>query len=187
VGEAVSPYGSPGQGSSTGGAIVTLVDFSSLYVGADVNESNLARLEERQPAEIVLDAYPRRVYHGFLRQVVPAADRQKGTVKVKVAFLNPDEKILPDLSARVNFTTESTAGREVRTLVEVPKGALASRGGASGVYLIRDDRVLFRPVKVGRESQTGVEIQEGLTGGETIVAVAGGLDLPDGTRVRVSE
>src|SRR3989475_2358361 len=51
VGEAVSPFGSPGQGSSNGGAIVTLVDFSTLYVGADVNESNLARLSPKRSEE----------------------------------------------------------------------------------------------------------------------------------------
>src|SRR2546427_404927 len=66
VGEAVSPFGSPGQGSTNGGAIVTLVDFSTLYVGVDVNESNLGRIGPRQPAEIVLEAYPDKVYKGFM-------------------------------------------------------------------------------------------------------------------------
>src|SRR3989454_6228076 len=77
VGDAVSPFGSPGQGSSNGGAIVTLVDFSTLYVGTDVNESNLARIRPRQPAEIVLEAHPARVYKGYMSQIIPSADRQK--------------------------------------------------------------------------------------------------------------
>src|SRR6185437_15962376 len=100
VGEAVSPFGSSPSGGGSGGAIVTLVEFSSLYVGADVNESNLGKLGPKQPAEITLDAVADKTYHGHLRQIVPAADRQKGTVRVKVAFEDADDKILPDLSAR---------------------------------------------------------------------------------------
>src|SRR5215471_12862316 len=104
VGEAVSPYGSSPSGGGSGGAIATIVEFSSLYVGADVNEANLSKLAKDQPAEITLDAVPDKIFHGRLRQIVPAADRQKATVRVKVAFLDADEKILPDLSARVSFT-----------------------------------------------------------------------------------
>jgi len=187
VGEAVSPFGSPGEGSSNGGAIVTLVDFSSLYVGADVNEANLARLSQDQPAEIVLDAYPGHVYHGTLRQIIPSADRQKGTVKVKVAILDPDEKILPDLSARVNFTSEPTAGRETRTSVQVPSSALVTRDGKTGVYLIREDRARFHPVTLGRNDQGVAEVQAGLAGGEALVSDASRLGLSDGQKIRVKE
>lgn len=186
VGEAVSPFGSPGQGSTTGGAIVTLVDFSTLYVGVDVNESNLARLASQQPAEITLEAYPERVYKGYLKQVIPSADRQKGTVKVKVAIVDPDEKILPDLSARVSFTSEPTAGQSARTRIEVPKSALAVRDGKTGVFLIRDDRAVFRSVVVGREKNSTAEIREGLGGGEPLVADASRDGLADGVRIRIS-
>jgi len=187
VGEAVSPFGSPGQGSSNGGAIVTLVDFSTLYVGADVNESNLARLSPKQPAEIVLEAYPDRVYKGFLSQVVPSADRQKGTVKVKVAFLDPDERILPDLSARVSFTSAPTQGQAARTRVEVPRRALAVRDGRTGVFLIKNDRAIFQPVVVGRQTEATAEIKEGLAGGERLVADAASAGLENGIKVKVSK
>lgn len=187
VGEAVSPFGSPGQGSSNGGAIVTLVDFSTLYVGADVNESNLARLGPKQPAEIVLEAYPDKVYRGFLTQVIPSADRQKGTVKVKVGFVDPDEHILPDLSARVNFTSEATKGQSARTRIEVPKSALAVRDGTTGVFLIEKDRAVFHPVKVGRQTQATAEIESGLSGGETLVANASIEKLENGVKVTVSK
>jgi len=187
VGEAVSPFGSPGQGSSNNGAIVTLVDFSTLYVGADVNEANLARLSDQQPAEIVLDAAPGRVYHGYLRQVVPSADRQKGTVKVKVAIQDPDERILPDLSARVSFTSQPTLGREVRRLIQVPRSAIVTREGATGVYLIDNGRAVFRVVATGQESENGVEITRGLAGGEALVADASKLRLADGAKLKVTE
>jgi len=185
VGEAVSPFGSPGQGSSNGGAIVTLVDFSTLYVGADVNESNLSHLKADQPAEITLDAYPDHLYHGTMRQIIPSADRQKGTVKVKVGIADPDDRILPDLSARVNFTSESTQGREAKTSVQVPQSALTSLAGKSGVFLIQGEKAVFRPVTPGRTSEGMVEIQQGLVGGETLVAGASALSLSDGQKVRV--
>ncbi len=187
VGEAVSPFGSPGQGSTNGGAIVTLVDFSTLYVGVDVNESHLRRIGPRQPAEIVLEAYPDKVYKGFMTQVIPSADRQKGTVKVKVGFIDPDEKILPDLSARVNFTRVATDGSPARSRVEVPKSALTVRDGKTGVFVIRNDRAVFTPVVVGGEKSTSAEISEGLVGGETLVAGAAGNGLADGARIRVKK
>lgn len=185
VGEAVSPYGAPGQGSSSGGAIVTLVDFSSLYVGADINESNLGKLKPKQPAEIVLDAYPDHAYHGYLLQIIPTADRAKGTVKVKVAFEDPDAKILPDMSARVNFTEKPTAGAQAKTHVLVPKSALATRDGATGVWLVGSGRAVFRAVRTGPENQGQIEILEGLQGGEKLAADAGNVRLREGERVKV--
>jgi RND family efflux transporter MFP subunit len=185
VGEAVSPFGSSPSGGGSGGAIVTLVEFSSLYVGADVNEANLAKLGSRQPAEITLDAVPDKTYHGYLRQVVPAADRQKATVRVKVAFLDADDKILPDLSARVAFTSEATKGNSGRRRVLVPKPALASREGASGVFRVVEGRARFERVEVGGDVQGQVEVTKGLQGGERLIVVPPGATLRDGERVRV--
>src|ERR1700693_6074921 len=153
VGEAVSPFGSSPSGGGSGGAIVTLVEFSTLYVGADVNESNLSKLGPKQPAEITLDAVPDKTYHGFLRQIVPAADRQKATVRVKVAFSDADERILPDLSARVSFTAEPTQGKTGRTRVLVPKSAIRTVDGRTGVFRIVDGRARFQPVKAGAEKE----------------------------------
>lgn len=186
VGEAVSPFGSSPSGGGSGGAIVTLVEFSSLYVGADVNESNLAKLSGKQPAEITLDAVPDKTYHGFLRQIVPAADRQKATVRVKVAFLDADDRILPDLSARVSFTSEATQGKSSRTRVLAPKAAIANLEGRSGVFKIVDGRAKFVPVETGAEVQGQIEIVKGLQGGERLVSVAAlGKPLKDGDKVRV--
>jgi RND family efflux transporter MFP subunit len=184
VGEAVSPFGSSPSGGGSGGAIVTLVEFSSLYVGADVNEANLSRLNPNQPAEISLDAIPDRTYHGFLRQIVPAADRQKATVRVKVAFLDADEKILPDLSARVAFTAEPTQGKTGRSRVLVPAAAVRTVDGKTGVFRISDGRARFQPVKTGPQSEGQIEIVEGLAGGERLISSSSG-ELHEGDRVKV--
>jgi len=186
VGEAVSPFGSSPSGGGSGGAIVTLVEFSSLYVGADVNESNLSKLSPKQPAEITLEASPDKVYHGYLRQVVPAADRQKATVRVKVSFLDADDKILPDLSARVSFTSEATQGKSSRSRVLVPKAAVASVEGKPGVFRIAEGRAKFVPVETGGEVQGQIEIVKGLQGGERLISVAAlGRPLKDGEKVRL--
>ena len=184
VGEAVSPFGSSPSGGGSGGAIVTLVEFSTLYVGADVNEANLSKLAGKQPAEITLDAVPDKTYHGYLRQIVPAADRQKATVRGKVAFLDADEKILPDLSARVSFTAEPTAGKTGRTRVLVPKSAIRTVDGRTGVFRIVDGRARFQAVKAGGQIEGQVEIVEGLSGGERLVSTSSG-EIRDGDRVRV--
>lgn len=184
VGEAVSPFGSSPSGGGSGGAIVTLVEFSSLYVGADVNEANLSKLGPDQPAEITLDAVPDKVYHGYLRQIVPAADRQKATVRVKVSFHDADDRILPDLSARVSFTAEPTQGKSGRTRVVVPRSAIRTVDGKTGVFRIADGTVRFQPVKTGPEAQGQVEIVEGLAGGERLVSTSS-AELRDGDRVRV--
>ena len=184
VGEAVSPFGSSPSGGGSGGAIVTLVEFSSLYVGADVNEANLSKLGPDQPAEITLDAVPDKTYHGFLRQIVPAADRQKATVRVKVSFHDADDKILPDLSARVSFTAEPTKGKPGRTRVVVPKSAIRTVEGKTGVFRIVDGHARFQAVRTGPESEGQVEIVEGLAGGERLVSTSS-AEVRDGDRVRV--
>jgi HlyD family secretion protein len=184
VGEAVSPFGSSPSGGGSGGAIVTLVEFTSLYVGADVNEANLSKLGPKQPAEITLDAVPDKTYHGYLRQIVPAADRQKATVRVKVAFQDADDKILPDLSARVSFTAEPTTGKTGRTRVMIPATALRTVDGKKGVFRIVEGRAKFQPVRTGPETQGQVEVLEGLSGGEQLVSTSSG-EIRDGDRVRV--
>ncbi len=187
VGEAVSPFGSSPSGGGSGGAIATLVEFSSLYVGADVNEANLSKLAKNQPAEISLDAVPDKTFHGRLRQIVPAADRQKATVRVKVAFLDADDRVLPDLSARVAFTAEPTQGKEARSRIVVPKATLTEVDGKKGVFRVVDGRAVFTPVTAGGDVQGQVEVTQGLQGGEKLISLSGGAPIKDGDRVRVEE
>jgi multidrug efflux pump subunit AcrA (membrane-fusion protein) len=156
-----------------------------LYVGADVNEANLSKLSKNQPAEITLDAVPDKVYHGRLRQIVPAADRQKATVRVKVAFLDADDGVLPDLSARVAFTAEATQGKETRSRVVVPRAALTEWSGKRGVFRVVDGRAVFTPVTAGGDVQGQVEVTQGLQGGEKLILLSGGVEVKDGDKVRV--
>src|SRR5207244_11591915 len=110
---------------------------------------------------------------------------QKGTVRVKVATDDADEKILPDLSARVNFTAAPTQGTTACARVLIPKAALATRDGKSGVFRIVEGRAKFQPVETGGDVQGQVEVTKGLQGGETLVSRPEKSEIRDGDKVRV--
>ena len=121
-----------------------------------------------------------------MRQIVPAADRQKATVRVKVAFDDADDKILPDLSARVAFTSAVTQGKTARSRILVPKSAISTSDGRTGVFRIVEGRAKFQPVTTGGEVQGQIEVKSGLQGGEKLVAAPAAVELREGDRVRVA-
>ena len=131
---------------------------------------------KNQPAEITLDAVPDKTYHGWLRQIVPAADRQKATVRVKVAFLDADDRVLPDLSARVGVHVGADAGqREPQPRVVDPEGGArrrwtASRASSGSSTAGRSSR----RSTAGGDVQGQVEVTQGLQGGERLISLAGG-------------
>lgn len=99
-GEIISP-GAAGGSIRTG--IGTVVDMDSLEVEVDVSENFIKRVRPQQPATITLNAYPEWSIPGKVIAVIPTADRAKATVKVRIGFLERDERILPDMGARVAF------------------------------------------------------------------------------------
>ncbi len=103
-GEMVSPVSAGGGFTRTG--ICTIVDMSSLEIEVDVNESYIARVKAGQPVEAVLDAYPEWRIPGHVITTIPAADRQKATVRVRIAFDELDVRILPDMGVKVAFQRE---------------------------------------------------------------------------------
>ena len=104
IGEMVAAGAFSGQ--PTGGAIVTIADFSTLEMEADISESNISRVSEGQPALVTVDAVPDHRYRGILRHIVPTADRQKGVVIAKITILDLDDALVPDMSAQVTFLEE---------------------------------------------------------------------------------
>jgi RND family efflux transporter MFP subunit len=187
VGEVVAP--SVG-GGLTRGAVVTMADLASLEVEVDVNEAYIARIRSAQPARIILDAYPDASFAGRVRQVVPTADRQRATVQVKVAIVDHDPRILPEMGARVDFLEpetrrESASAAPSRPTIRVPAAAVREQGGQSVVWLVRDGRLDSRVVQAGPASGGFREVRSGLSGGELLVV--GGVEAPRaGMRVKVS-
>ena len=189
VGEVVAP--SVG-GGLTRGAVVTMADLASLEVEVDVNEAYIGRVRHGQPARITLDAYPDTSFRGEVRQVVPTADRQRATVQVKVSIVDRDQRILPEMGARVDFlvadsgTAAATASGPASPRFRLPASAVHDAGGRTVVWLVRDRRLQAREVEAGPVSGGYREIARGLAGGERVVT--GGVENPkEGMRVKTGE
>jgi RND family efflux transporter MFP subunit len=183
VGEMVAPMAAS---ISSRSAVVTIADMSSLQVEADVSESNIERIVMNQPCEITLDAYPEVRYQGYVAKVVPTADRAKATVMVKVGFKSYDSKVLPEMSAKVLFLTKAVEAAQstVRPILTIPLGSVATRNGKKVVYAVRDNRAVEIPVIIGRDVGALVEVTQGLSAGDKVIAGVGG-QITDGTRVRI--
>src|SRR5205807_3867728 len=148
-GEMVSPISAGGGFTRTG--IATLVDMSSLEIEVDVNESYIARVKTGQPVTAVLDAYPDWQIPAKVRTVIPTADRQKATVKVRATFDKLDPRILPDMGVKVTFLGEErSVPVEAAGRVLVSRAALVEDGGTTAVFVHREGRVERRAVRLGQ-------------------------------------
>jgi HlyD family secretion protein len=185
LGETVTPQGFGGAGSA-GATFAVIVDLDSLEAETDINEQNLGKLRVGMPAEITLDAFPEHPYKARLRQIVPTADRQKGTVTVKVEFLNKDDKVLPEMSCKVGFLDPAVYKDGIeRNLILVPSSSIVDYEGKKGVFIVDNYRVKFQPVTTGGEFGSQTEIREGLAGGEQVVSEAEKFNLKSGDKIRL--
>ena len=110
AGELVTPQSFGGtRGPST--ALVAIADPKDLQVEIDLNEADLAKVFRNQQCKVSPEAYPDKSYDGYVVEIAPEANRQKGTLQVKVQIRNPDEFLTPELSAKVDFIAKGSAGR----------------------------------------------------------------------------
>ncbi len=170
LGDTITAFGqSPGGGGATD--IAQLADLSDLRCEVDINESDIAKVKMGTPATVIPDAYPDNPFTAQVVKIYPEADRQKGTVKVEVKILQPDLKIIkPEMSAKVTFQSIVTQ-TAAAPMVLVPKKAIVADGSANSVWVVRDDTVHLVPITVGREFQDGIEVKQGLSGGEMVIVV----------------
>jgi RND family efflux transporter MFP subunit len=183
-GEMVSPVSAGGGFTRTG--ISTIVDMESLEIEVDVNESHIAKVRPGQPADAVLDAYPDWRIPATVRTVIPTADRQKATVKVRLTFDQLDPKILPDMGVKVAFREIAEDRDETRPAVQslVPRQAVHDDNGQAVVFVVDDETLERRAVGVGREVDGDVEVLAGVIAGDRVV-VSPTQGLSDGQRVKV--
>jgi len=188
-GEMVSPVSAGGGFTRTG--ISTIVDMSSLEIEVDVSEAYINRVSDRQPVTAVLDAYPDWRIPARVITTVPTADRQKATVLVRIAFEKLDPRILPDMGVKVAFHSARPAAGEtaaaaapVQARLLVPKAAVRKAEGRDVVFVLKEDRVERRAVRVGTAEGDRVEIVSGVSAGEHVV-VEGPPELTHGSKVRV--
>ncbi|HEV3166104.1 MAG TPA: efflux RND transporter periplasmic adaptor subunit [Isosphaeraceae bacterium] len=179
-----------GMGGSSGrGSVVQLADLRQLDVETDIAENLLSRVALGQPAEIAVSAVPGRHYRGRLRQIIPMGDRARGTIKVKVEVLDPDDLLFPELVATVHFLPDKeisnpTAGR---TFIYVPKSAVFQQGGHAYAWVVDDKaHVHQKRIEVVESNDDLDRVDAGLKGGESVV-LKPGPTLREGQLVKVAD
>jgi RND family efflux transporter MFP subunit len=183
-GEMVSPISAGGGFTRTG--IATIVDMYSREIEVDVNEAFINRVVDEQKTEAVLDAYPEWTIPSHVISIVPTADRQKATVKVRIGFDALDPRILPDMGVKVRFLDKAlpaTAAPQ-RASVEVPSSAVFSADGNNYVWRVIDNKIERVAVKTGSTHGDRIEIQSGINAGDGVVS-APNEKLQDGGKVKL--
>ena len=189
VGEMVSPLSAGGGFTRTG--IATIVDMNSNEIEVDVNEAYIARVQPGQKVTATLDAYPDWQIPSHVRTIIPTADRQKATVKVRISFDKLDPKILPDMGVKVAFLSAEPPRRKAKNVdpapaakAVIPKSAVRGEGATSYVFAVRDGKLERRAVSLGRGMAGDVEVMAGVNVGDQLV-VSGPENLQDGGKVAI--
>ncbi len=181
-GEMISPISAGGGFTRTG--ICTIVDMDSLEIEVDVNEAYINRVTANQKVDAVLDAYPDWHIPAHVITVIPTADRQKATVKVRIGFDIKDPRILPDMGVKVAFIDSGAVNASSTTIV-VPKSAIRRDGEQDIVFVAGSDNKLERrAVKVAATEGDDARLSSGVAEGERVV-VQGPAELKDGDLVVV--
>jgi HlyD family secretion protein len=170
-GEIISPMSAGGGFTRTG--ISTIVDMASLEIEVDVNEAYIQRVQPGQKVQATLDAYRDWQIPAHVITTIPAADRQKATVTVRIGFDQLDPRILPDMGIKVAFLADAgqmaTAGAGAR-VVRVPRAAIRGGIGDEFVFVVKGEGKLERrAVKIGAGGDDPVDVVAGLSAGERVV------------------
>lgn len=185
VGEIVAPLAGA---ASSKAAVVTIADMSSLEVDADVSEANITRVTPEQNCEIALDAYPQQRYPGYVSNIVPTADRAKATVMVKIKFRQYDQRVLPEMGAKITFLAAGTAASasEIKPVLTIPAAAVATRDGRQVAFQVKDNEAVEVPVTTGKTIGSLVEVMSGLKESDKVVARVDER-IKAGTRVSLTQ
>ncbi len=184
-GEMVSPISAGGGFTRTG--IGTIVDMDSLEIEVEVNESYIGRVQPGQPVEARLNAYPDWKIPCKVIAIIPAADRSKATVKVRISIEGvKDTRIVPDMGVRVAFLEKANtdAAAPPPPGVLIPAGAIRAQGDSNIVFVLNADHVAARKVTLGQTYSDLRQVLDGLKPNEQVVIKPPG-ELKDGDRVRV--
>lgn len=183
-GEIVSPLSAGGGYTRTG--IGTIVDMDSLEVEVEVGEAFIGRVKPGMATETVLNAYQDWKIPGKVIAIIPAADRGKATVKVRVGLETKDARIVPDMGARVGFLEEARpAQANAKPGVLAPAASIVQRDGRDVAFVVEGEQVRARALTLGRTLGDDREVLQGLSGGDKVV-IDPSDNLVDGTRVRLA-
>ncbi len=182
VGDIVTPFSSA---LDSKGAVVTMADMSTLEVEADVSESNLQKISVDQPCEIQLDAFPDARFQGFVSRIVPTVDRAKATVMIKVRFKQPDDRVLPDMAAKVAFLSREMPEADRKPVAVTQPSAIVTRDGNNVAFVVDGGRVRAQAVATGATLGDLIEVKGLKVGDHLVLKPPPGLK--DGAAVRVAQ
>lgn len=183
IGDIVTPLGAAADSKS---AVVNIADMDSLMVEVDVSESNIRQVYVKQPCEIRLDALPEARFAGRVHMIVPTADRSKASVMVKIAFLEKDRQMLPEMSAKAAFLSQPLTVAEKEPVMAVPTAALMEANGENIVFQVQDGKIIQKTVRLGRQLGDMTEVKSGLAS-EDVIALNPLHRLKQGTKVVISD
>jgi len=181
IGDIVTPLAATADAKA---AVVSIADMNSLLAEVDVSESSIAQVRLGQPCEIRLDAFLDIRFPARVHMILPTADRSKASITVKVAFLERDPRVLPEMSAKVAFLSRAPGADEQAPFRAVPAAAVGRRNGAPMVYLIQGDQVRATAVETGRQFGEMMELRQGPPVASRIATAPLGK-LKDGARVSI--
>jgi len=169
-GEMISPVSAGGGFTKTG--ICTIVDMDSLEIEVDVNESFINRVKAGQPVVANLNAYPKWDIPAEVIAIVPTADRNKATVRVRIGLLEKDERVLPDMGTRVSFLEkiEKKENEVKKEGVMVPLASVGNEDGVSYILLVANQRIKVVEVKVAETTANYARITSGISSGDKVIA-----------------
>ena len=183
-GEMISPVSAGGGFTRTG--IGTIVDMDSLEIEIDVNESYINRVQPGQPVVATLDAYPDWKIPCKVIAIIPTADRQKSTVKVRVGFDKLDPRILPEMAVKVAFRETGGGTATAIHAVTIPKSAVQSQDGRDVVFVVQNGRAERRAVTVTDTQGDDSVLSAGVSVGESVI-VDSPAGLADGMAVKATK
>ncbi len=167
VGDIITPFSSAADSK---GAVVNMADMATLEVEADVSETSISKISVGQPVEIQLDAFPDLRLLGKVSRTVPTVDRSKATLLVKVAFVERDARVLPDMSAKISFLSRELAESERKPVTAVQATALAKRESKDVLFLIDNGIVKQIGVTVGSKIGDLVQVSGVKPGGKVVLS-----------------
>ena len=179
-GEMMSPIAGGAGFTRTG--IGTIVDMTSLEIEVDVNEAYINRVSPGQPVDAILDSYDDWTIPARVIAIIPTADRDRATVRVRIGFEELDPRILPDMGVKVSFRSAEAEPEEAPEGLLVEAAAVFQDTGRDLVYLVRDGRVQRRAVRLGDRRGSDVFVLSGLVEGDRVV-LEGPPGLADGAEV----
>jgi RND family efflux transporter MFP subunit len=183
VGEVVAPFASS---ANARGAVVSIADMASLMVEVDVSESSVGKVGPDMPCEVTLDALPDRRYRALVHKIIPTVDRAKATVLTRIRFLERDDRVLPDMSAKVTFLSRPAPEKDTPPKIVVKPAAMVERGGRKVAFVVRKDVASETPVETGGPVGDAIEVRRGLTPGDRVV-LNPPEELKDGAKVKIKE